>query len=216
MSLLAYLSTLSRTQFGGDDDDDVETTGLRLGGLHFGASPSPDKSGRASPITPIPAPSKGRASFPPTRDNSASSNSGVAHGGGGSNAAAAAANHGTVPSSIGPHWVRKTAAAAAAAAAAGGRGVGGGDDCGSAGSDVGAPPTRKTAGAAKVLGERLAAERVFDSMDQNSGRVSTRRLGELLTMLGTPRRRKGGATDSARAAGLLSMPSFSRQDFVNW
>lgn len=198
------------TQFGGDDDDDVEATGLRLGGLHFGASPSPDKTGRASPITPIPAPSKGRAGFPPTRDSSSSSNGGVAHGGGAPNAAAAAAaSNGSIPSSTGPPWDWKTAAAAAAV------GGGGGHAFAHARGDVGAPPTGTT-GAAEILEERLAAERAFDGMDQNSGRVSTRRLEELLTVLGTPRRRNGGAIDSARAAGLLSTPSFSRKDFVNW
>lgn len=65
--------------------------------------------------------------------------------------------------------------------------------------------------------ERLAAEDAFGSMDQNSGRVSTPRFEELLTVLGIPEaRRRGEATESARAAGLLSMYSFSRADFVAW
>lgn len=65
--------------------------------------------------------------------------------------------------------------------------------------------------------ERRAAESAFSSMDQNSGRVSARRLEELLTLLGTPAAtRKGDATRSARAAGLLNAPSFSREDFVKW
>lgn len=69
----------------------------------------------------------------------------------------------------------------------------------------------------EMLEERLAAENAFGSMDQNSGRVSARRLEELLTLLGTPAAaRKGDASKSARAAGLLSAPSFSREDFVKW
>lgn len=65
--------------------------------------------------------------------------------------------------------------------------------------------------------ERLAAEQAFSSMDQNSGRVSTPRFEELLTLLGTPEtRRKGDATESARAAGLLSAYSFTKADFIAW
>lgn len=65
--------------------------------------------------------------------------------------------------------------------------------------------------------ERSAAEKAFAALDQNSGRVSTPAFEELLTLLGVPaERRKGDATESARAAGLLSSYSFSRNDFMNW
>lgn len=65
--------------------------------------------------------------------------------------------------------------------------------------------------------ERAAAEKAFAALDQNSGRVSTPAFEELLTLLGVPaERRKGDATESARAAGLLSSYSFSRNDFMNW
>lgn len=69
-----------------------------------------------------------------------------------------------------------------------------------------------------VMGEeRSAAEKAFAALDQNSGRVSTPAFEELLTLLGVPaERRKGDATESARAAGLLSSYSFSRNDFMNW
>ena len=92
------------------------------------------------------------------------------------------------------------------------------------GTKRGAPPAGAAgaggAGAADIVHmERLAAERAFSSMDQNSGRVSARRLGELLTLLGrtsTGRGRNGDAMESATVAGLRSAPSFSREDFVRW
>lgn len=86
-----------------------------------------------------------------------------------------------------------------------------------------APSTRADSAAGAVAElvhmERLAAERAFSSMDQNSGRVSTRRLGELLTLLGRTSAGlgwNGDAMESARLAGLLDAPSFSREDFVRW
>lgn len=104
--------------------------------------------------------------------------------------------------------------------------VGGGDSGGGASTAAAAtgrkyggvpPPPPPPAGSAEVLEERLAAERAFGSMDQNSGRVSARRLEELLTLLGMPAAQRGAkATEYARAAGLLSAPSFSCQEFVDW
>eukprot|EP00752_Nemacystus_decipiens_P016245 g14525.t1 len=89
----------------------------------------------------------------------------------------------------------------------------GSDRAGAAGGVAGA------SGAGILHMERLAAERAFDSMDQNSGRVSARRLGELLTLLGRTsagRRPNGDAMESAIEAGLQDSPSFSREDFVRW
>ena len=64
--------------------------------------------------------------------------------------------------------------------------------------------------------EREKAEKVFDSFNK-SGRVSTPAFEALLTLLEVPvERRKGDATESARAAGLLSAYSFSRKDFIDW
>jgi len=167
------------SQFGGDDDvdADLDKTGLRFADMSFGVSPQ--TSGHASPIKPIPAPSKGRGS-----GGGVFGAQGVT---GGRGAASAATRNGT--------GGKKPPFSGASSAVA---------------ADKGA------AGALEMHEEQLSAERAFDSMDQNSGRVSTRRLEELLTLLGTPASRSRDATESARAAGLLSSPSFTRQDFVNW
>jgi hypothetical protein len=64
--------------------------------------------------------------------------------------------------------------------------------------------------------EREKAEKVFDSFNK-SGRVSTPAFEALLTLLEVPvERRKGDATESARAAGLLNACTFSRKDFIDW
>lgn len=146
--------------------------------MSFGVSAQ--TSGHASPVKPIPAPSKGRAGG----GGGVFRVQGIVGGGGAGSAAASNGTGGKKPASSG--------AARAAAADEG------------------------TAVALEVHEERLSAERAFGSMDQNSGRVSARRLVELLTLLGTPAARSAEATQSARAAGLLSSPSFTRQDFVNW
>ncbi len=162
-----------------DADADLETTGARFADMSFGVSPQ--ASGHASPIKPIPAPSKGRA-------GAAFRTQGIT-GGGSGGAASAAPSNGT--------GGKKPASSRAARAAA-------------------AALDKETAVALEVLEERLSAERAFGSMDQNSGRVSARRLVELLTLLGTSAERSTDATESARAAGLLSSPSFTRQAFVSW
>ncbi|CAN0192134.1 unnamed protein product, partial [Ectocarpus sp. 12 AP-2014] len=183
----------ARMSWWGGIDDDIDATGLRLGGVHFGASPDKSEQVPLSSIPPIPAPSKGRV-------------------GGGGGTAAATANGFNAPSSR-PAWARKVPV------------VGGGDSAGGVSTAAaatgrsygGVPPPPPPAGSAEALEERLAAERAFGSMDQNSGRVSARRLEELLTLLGIPAAQRGAkATESARAAGLLSAPSFSCQEFVDW
>lgn len=92
--------------------------------------------------------------------------------------------------------------------------VDGGGPAASRGGPGALPAAR---GASATNQERLAAERAFSSMDQNSGRVSTPRFEELLTLLGTPEAsRKGDATESARSVGLLSAYSFTKADFIAW
>ncbi|CAM9225570.1 unnamed protein product, partial [Sphacelaria rigidula] len=65
--------------------------------------------------------------------------------------------------------------------------------------------------------EYQAAVTAFSKMDQNSGRVSTPAFEDLLELLCIPEaRRRGDATESARAAGLLSSYSFSCVEFTVW
>ena len=221
----------------GVEEDSVEATGVRLGGLHFGASP--DKGAKRA--MPIPGPAGGSGSGGGGGGGGSSSGIGsgnafattaaeaaaaavVRKGGTAGHANSSAANgNGSAPSSspakrsAGPtFWHRRKSSQGDGG---GGGGGGGGDGGGGGGraSSRNMPGAAARAGAAARSQERLAAEKAFDSIDQNSGRVSTPRFEELLTLLGTPTaRRKGDATESARAAGLLSAYSFSREDFVNW
>lgn len=65
--------------------------------------------------------------------------------------------------------------------------------------------------------EYQAARTAFAKLDQNSGRVSTPAFEDLLTLLCIPEdRRRGDATESARASGLLSSYSFSCEQFTSW
>lgn len=205
---------LLRPQFGAKDDD-VDAAGVRLGGVHLTASPEG-----------IAAPSSTACRGTPASNGARGGRGGSSRGGGGGDNAygdnktsAGGTNGGgdkptssvSSPSSSSSCEEGSTRISSRPGADASATGA--------------ATPAAPVVGAAAPAGanavamsqEREAAERAFASMDQNSGRVSTPRFEELLTLLGTPAaRRKGDATESARAAGLLSAYSFSRQGFIDW
>lgn len=208
------------TQFGVEGDD-VETTGVRLGGLHFGASP--EKSGQ---VSPFPGPSvrpAATAAGGGSGENSnvsqaevssrlAASGDGDGNSGRGTSTAGVVGGDDGKPSFSSPFPSSGISMDKFCCERPEAHGMGG---AASASSASGAPWAGP--GAAAVSQERLAAETAFATMDQNSGRVSTHRFEELLTLLGTPgARRKEAATESARTAGLLSAFSFSREDFIKW
>lgn len=211
-----YCTRCARKQFG---PDEVEEAGVRLGAMHFGASSGSDTGEQGA----FPSPAANRIN---PDGHSAMCYTRKTVGSGGGSGARATNNATPLGSNINSNGhaaqsgsKERSAAAGIRSAGAGGAGgagvsAGGNDHSRSCSWEVGATMYQSMSA---MNQERLAAERAFGDMDQNSGRVSTPRFEELLTLLGIPEaQRKGEATASARAAGLLSAYSFARADFIAW